>query len=93
MGVGLVVVWLWFYLRKIRPTQLWVELGCGNKHKPFTEAFRLVLPIIFLLIGQLDVYLVPQNLKATGTDHCIHQFLLFSLSHLLSTHFGETQIF
>ena len=85
MGVGLVVVWLWFYLRKIRPTQLWVELGCGNKHKhkPFTEAFRLVLPIIFLLIGQLDVYLVPQNLKATGTDHCIHKFLLFSLSFSL----------
>ena len=55
----------------------------GPKHKPFTEAFRLVLPIIFLLIGQLDVYLVPQNLKATGTDHCIHKFLLFSLSFSL----------
>ena len=26
-GFGL--VWLWF-LRKIRPTQHWVELGCGN---------------------------------------------------------------
>ena len=31
MGVGfgfVIVVW---NLRKIRPTQLWVELGCGKK--------------------------------------------------------------